>query len=109
MNKILKASAKQVASDISAMVNGTKEIVLINERPPHKVFEGTSLPHDGNKADTELSGELISGPTRILGRPLNGISGQRLYRSVDASSSEGVEILPRDSCPPGIRWPRRVR
>jgi hypothetical protein len=80
VNKILKASAKQEARDISAMVNGTKGIVLINEEPASEV-----------------------------GRPLNGISGQRLYRSVGASSREGVQVLPANGYPGGVRWPRRLR
>jgi hypothetical protein len=109
VNRILKAHVKQVARDISAIVNGSKEIVPTNQTPPSEVFEVAASSHDDNKTGTKLSGELISGPTRILGRPLSGISGQRLYRSVGASSSEGVEVLPVNSYPAGICWPRRLR
>jgi len=47
------------------MVNGSKEIVLVNEEPLSEVFDVATPPHDGNKADTKLGGELISGPTHI--------------------------------------------
>jgi hypothetical protein len=53
-NKILKAHVKQVARDISAIVNGSKEIVLVNEEPLSEVFEVATPLHDGNKADTKL-------------------------------------------------------
>jgi hypothetical protein len=109
MNKILKAHVKQVARDISAMVNGTKEIVLVNESATREAFEVAAAPQEDNKADAELSGELLLGPTRSLGRPLSGTSGQRLYRSVGASSSEGLQVLPANGYPAGIRWPRRLR
>jgi hypothetical protein len=109
VNKILKAHVKEVARDISAIVNGSKEIVLVNEEPLSEVFEVATPLHDGNKAETKLGGDLISGPTRIVGRPLSGISGQRLYRSIGASSSEPVEVLPANSNHAGIRWPRRLR
>jgi hypothetical protein len=109
VNKILKAHVKQVARDISAMVNGSKEIVLVNEEPLSEVFEVATPLHDCNKAETKLGGELISGPTHILERPLSGISSQRRYRSVGPSLSEGVQVLPVDSYPAGIRWPRRRR
>jgi hypothetical protein len=56
------------------MVNGSKEIVLINERAPREVFEGAAPPRDGNKADAELSGEPhISGANEDFERPLSGI------------------------------------
>jgi len=74
VNKILKAHVKQAARDISAVVNGDKEIVLIDDAPPSKVFKVVAPSHDDNKADTKMSGKLISGRTRILVRPLSDIA-----------------------------------
>jgi hypothetical protein len=109
VNKILKAHVKKVARDISAIVNGSKEIVLVNEEPLSEVFEVATPLHDGNKAETKLGGEVIAGPTHILERPVSGIGSQRSYRSVSPSSSKGVEVLPANSYPAGICWPRRLR
>jgi hypothetical protein len=109
VNKILKAHVKRVAREISAIVNGSKEIVLVNEEPLSEVFDVAAPPHYDNKPEAKMSGKSISGPTQILARPLNGISRQRLYRSVGASSSEGVQVLRVYSYSAGIRWPRRVR
>lgn len=100
VNKILKASAKQEARDIWAMVNGMKEIVLVSESATREAFEVAAAPQGDNKADAELSGEVLSGPTQILGRPLSGISGQRRYRSVGgfierASGGSSSKQLPR--------------
>jgi hypothetical protein len=109
VNKILKAHVKRVAKDIAAMVNGSKEIVpIIEEALPSEVVEVAAPSHDGNKADTKL-GELTSGAKHILERQLGGISSQRSYRSVSPLSSKGVQVLPVDSYPGAIRWPRRVR
>jgi hypothetical protein len=81
------------------MVNGSKEIALIDERAPREVFEGAAPPQDGNKADAELSGEPHnSGAKEDFERPLSGIGDRRRHRPGSQSSKAG-----------GIRWPRRVR
>jgi len=49
VNKILKASAKQEARDIWAMVNGTKEIVLVNESATREAFDVAASLQEDNK------------------------------------------------------------
>jgi hypothetical protein len=99
VNKILKASAKQEARDIWAMVNGTKEIVLANENAICEAFEVAASPREDDKPDAELSGEPHpSGENEDFERPHIGIGDRRRHRPGSQSSREG-----------GIRWPRRVR
>jgi hypothetical protein len=78
----MKAHAKQSARDMIGMLTGSEKIPWMAEQSSAELLEDALQTRAGK-----------------------GLS----HETVGASSTEGVEVLPANSYPAGIRWPRRLR